>query len=454
MTKTEGLQGSNRTPAVAAQGGDHAALPQPLQGRRILVAGCGSIAAVKLPQLVSALVKQGAAVRCVLTPQAERFVSPLSLSCLSGQPCCLDKDQWEPHQSTPLHIALAEWAELVLLAPLSAATLARLAHGFADNLLCSTLLATRAAVVAVPAMNTDMWTNHAVQRNWQALQRHQQLLALEPAAGLLACDRVGPGRMPEPELLACAAQVALATGGTADLAGTRVLCTAGPTREFLDSVRCLTNPSSGRMGTAMALAAHLRGATVELVHGPLCDVPDSWLQRLCCYPVISADQMARVLQERLPHQDGLVMAAAVADHSPAVTHAAKLPKADVPNPLPLQPVADLAAAIAPQLRAGQWMLGFAAEQHLNHEAAFTKLQRKGFHWIFVNAVGSSRSGFGQRPNGGTLMAADGTRWDFPLQNKVDLACSMWSVLVAEGLPPFNGTPPRHEAPPTRPDAPD
>ena len=444
MTKTKGPQDGNRKPADVPEN-NHTPLPQPLQGKRILVAGCGSIAAVKLPQLVSALVKQGATVRCVLSPQAEKFVSPLALSCLSRQPCSLDQHQWEPHQSTPLHIALAEWAELILLAPLSSATLAHLAHGFADNLLCSTLLATRAPVVAVPAMNTDMWANHAVQRNWQALQRHERLLAVEPTAGLLACDRVGLGRMPDPELLTCAAQVALATGGRADLAGTRLLCTAGPTREFIDSVRCLTNPSSGRMGAAMALVAHLRGAAVELVHGPLCGVPDSWLQPRCCYPVTSAGQMARVLQERLPHQDGLVMAAAVADHAPAVANNAKLPKADVPNPLPLQPVADLAATIAPQLRPDQWMLGFAAEQHLNHEAAFCKLQRKGFDWIFVNAVGSSRSGFGQRPNGGTLLAADGSQWHFPLQHKVDLACSIWSVLAAAGLPAFNGTTPHHDA---------
>ena len=388
---------------------------------------------MKLPLLVSSLVQQGAVVRCVLSPQAEQFVSPLSLACLSRQPCSLDRHQWDPRRSKPLHIELAEWAELVVLAPLSAATLAHLVHGFADNLLGSVMLATQAPLIAVPAMNTDMWANRAVQENWQVLRRRERILPLEPSAGLLACDRVGPGRMPDPELLIHAAQVALATGGVTDLEGLRVLCTAGPTREFLDSVRCLTNPSSGRMGAAMALMAHLRGATVELVHGPLCNVPDSWLQRFNCFPVTSAGEMAQVLRERLPQQDGLVMAAAIADHAPAATHNTKLRKTDVANPLPLRPIEDLAAAITPQLRTEQWMLGFAAEQHLNHEAAFSKLQRKGFQWIFVNAIGSSRYGFGPRPNGGSLIAADGTRHDFPLQDKASLACSVWSTLKQLGL---------------------
>ena len=403
----------------------------PLVGRRILVAVCGSIAAVKLPQLVSSLVQHGAQVRCVLSPKAEQFVSPLALASLSRQPCNLEIHQWDPCQPRPLHVVLAEWAELVVVAPLSATTLARLAQGLADTLLSSTLLATQAPLLVAPAMNTAMWDAPAVRANWQTLCRWPRLLPMVPTRGLLACDSRGIGRLPDPELLLQGIRAALATGGVADLKGLRVLCSAGPTREFLDPVRCLTNPSSGRMGVAMALMACLRGAAVHLVHGPLSNVPASWLDPLDTCPVVSAAEMGVALAQRLPQVHGLVMAAAVADHAPGVTSAVKWPKEALPNPLPLQGTPDLAADLAARRRGDQWVLGFAAEHGLDRARALEKLRRKRFDWIVLNPVGLAGRGFGNQPNGGVLLWADGQEQGLASQDKATMAGVIWSALAGE-----------------------
>ena len=403
----------------------------PVVGRRILVAVCGSIAAVKLPQLVSSLVQHGAQVRCVLSPKAEQFVSPLALASLSRQPCNLEIHQWDPCQPRPLHVVLAEWAELVVVAPLSATTLARLAQGLADTLLSSTLLATQAPLLVAPAMNTAMWDAPAVRANWQTLCRWPRLLPMVPTRGLLACDSRGIGRLPDPELLLQGIRAALATGGVADLKGLRVLCSAGPTREFLDPVRCLTNPSSGRMGVAMALMACLRGAAVHLVHGPLSNVPASWLDPLDTCPVVSAAEMGVALAQRLPQVHGLVMAAAVADHAPGVTSAVKWPKEALPNPLPLQGTPDLAADLAARRRGDQWVLGFAAEHGLDRARALEKLRRKRFDWIVLNPVGLAGRGFGNQPNGGVLLWADGQEQGLASQDKATMAGVIWSALAGE-----------------------
>ena len=228
----------------------------PLAGRRLLVAVSGSIAAVKVPGLVSALVQRGAQVRCVLTPSAAQLVSPVALASLSRNPCSLDHDQWAAAQPRPLHIELAAWAELVLLVPLSASSLARLVHGLADNLLASTLLACPAPLLVAAAMNTDMWEAAAVQRNWHLLKAQPQVLPLAPAAqGLLACDRQGSGRMVEPALILLAAESLLLHGPSQDLAGRRLLVTAGPTREALDPAAKRRSTSTPPWGAIRAWAA-------------------------------------------------------------------------------------------------------------------------------------------------------------------------------------------------------
>ncbi|MCT0219004.1 bifunctional phosphopantothenoylcysteine decarboxylase/phosphopantothenate--cysteine ligase CoaBC, partial [Synechococcus sp. CS-1329] len=286
---------------------------EPLAGCRILVAISGSIAAVKLPALVSALVQRGAQVRCLLTPSAARLVSPVALASLSRAPCHLDEDQWSHRAPRPLHVELAEWAELVLLAPLSATSLARWVQGCGDTLLASTLLATEAPVLAAAAMNTAMWRSPGVRRNWEELQGFERVLPLGPAAGLLACDRQGAGRMADPQQLLLGLETLRLHGWRRDWRGRRLLVSAGPTREWLDPARCLTNPSSGRMGVMLAQAARLRGAEVDLVHGPL-SLDPLLLEGLHLHPAETAAAMGQALEGLQPAADALAMAAAVADH--------------------------------------------------------------------------------------------------------------------------------------------
>ena len=232
---------------------------RPLMGRRLLVAVTGSIAAVKTPLLVSALIKAGAEVRCLVTPSAARLVSPVALASLSRHRCYQDEDQWNSSEPRPLHVALAEWAELVIVAPLSATSLARWTQGLAEGLLASLLLACERPVLAAAAMNTAMWSNPAVRRNWQELQTDPRVLPLAPESGLLACDRIGDGRMADPKLIELAVVSGLLQADETgrlqrDWQGRRLLVTAGSTVEVLDPARLLINRSSGRMGVLLAQA--------------------------------------------------------------------------------------------------------------------------------------------------------------------------------------------------------
>lgn len=383
---------------------DPSSPPDPLVGRRLLVGISGSIAAVKLPLLVSALVQRGAEVRCVLTPSAARLVSPESLACLSRNPCHLDADQWSHREPRPLHIALAEWAELVLLAPLSASSLGRWVHGLGDTLLASTLLACEAPVLAAAAMNTAMWSSPGVRRNWEQLAAFPGVLPLAPAAGLLACDRRGQGRMADSELLLLGLESLALRGAEADWQGLSLLVSAGPTREPLDPARCLTNPSTGRMGVLLGQAARLRGARVHLVHGPL-DVPQGWLEGLDTTAVETADQMQEALLALQPRVDAIAMAAAVADHRRSRPMATKLAKQELEESLHSgwEPVPDLLALLVRQRPQGQRILGFAAQSGDVLSQARLKFRRKGCDLLFANPVDQAGAGFGSPGNRGWLL---------------------------------------------------
>jgi phosphopantothenoylcysteine decarboxylase/phosphopantothenate--cysteine ligase len=376
----------------------------PLAGRRVLVLISGSIAAVKLPSLVSALVQRGALVRCVLSPAASRLVSPMALASLSRHPCHLDEDQWSHRAARPLHIELAEWAEVVLLAPLSATTLGRWVHGLADTLLASVLLAGEASVLAAPAMNTAMWAAPAVQRNWLELQQWERVLPLAPGSGLLACDRVGEGRMAEPELLMLALESLVVWGWHRDWQGRRLLVTAGPTREPLDPARSLTNPSTGRMGVLLAQAARLRGAEVDLVHGPLTLEP-ALLEGLRCHPIETAAELQRQLRRLQPQSDAIAMAAAVADHRRSSPRMDKLPKHDLAAELGSgwEAVPDLLAELVQHRPRGQAILGFAAHSGDVPSQARAKFARKGCDLLFANPIDRPGAGFGAPTNEGWLL---------------------------------------------------
>ena len=411
--------------------------PSSLYGRRVLVAVSGSIAAVKTPLLVSALVKAGAEVRCLVTPSGAALVSPVALASLSRHRCYLEADQWNPTAPRPLHIELAEWAELTIVAPLSASSLARWSQGSADGLLASVLLATEGPVIAAPAMNTAMWRHPAVQRNWLQIQDFQGVLPLLPTSGLLACDRVGDGRMADPTLIQLAAESVFSRGpdapvATCDWSGISLLVSAGPTQETIDAARFLSNRSSGRMGVLLAQAARFRGATVQLVHGPL-DLPDAWLEGLQCTPVESAAELSSALQLALPTSDVLVMAAAVADLRREAASEEKMPKKQLQDVLSSgwTEVPDLLSNMTRQRRPGQLVLGFSAltgdDKHLLEKAERKRLE-KGCDLMMVNPVDRDGQGFGNQPNGGWLLG-EGWNRTIPVTTKLTLSHQLLDALL-------------------------
>jgi phosphopantothenoylcysteine decarboxylase / phosphopantothenate---cysteine ligase len=418
----------------------------PLSGRRVLVGISGSIAAVKLPLLVSALVQRGAQVRCLLTPSAARLVSAEALACLSRHPCHLDADQWSHQAPRPLHVELAEWAELVLVAPLSATSLGRWVHGLGDSLLASTLLACEAPVLAAAAMNTAMWAAPAVRANWQTLCGWPGVLPLGPAAGLLACDRQGDGRMAEPELLLLALESLALWGCGRDWQGRHLLVSAGPTVEPLDAARCLTNPSTGRMGVLLAQAARLRGATVELVHGPL-SLPASWLEGLSCRPVSTAAAMEQALVAAQPRADAVAMAAAVADHRRSSPPSDKLSKAALGPTLSQgwEAVPDLLAGLVQTRPPGQVILGFAAQSGDVLGQAREKWRRKGCDLLFANPIDQPDAGFGAGSNQGWLLGPGGQERPLGPAGKLALAHQLLTAMGALLRPPELGR--RPGAPP-------
>ncbi|MEO0949485.1 MAG: bifunctional phosphopantothenoylcysteine decarboxylase/phosphopantothenate--cysteine ligase CoaBC [Cyanobacteria bacterium J06641_5] len=393
-----------------------------LQGKRILVGIGGGIAAYKVCDLVSQLFQAGADVRCVLTESACQFVAPLSFSTLSRHAAYTDAEFWRGDRPRPLHIELGEWAEAIVLAPLTANTLGKLAHGLADNLLTNILLASRCPVLVAPAMNTDMWEQPAVRQNWAQLQQDDRYHVLEPGAGLLACDRVGKGRMAEPSELLWALRSLLYVNGKRDLADKSILISAGSTREFLDPVRFLGNPSTGKMGIALARAALHRGARVILVHGPiapeLLPPPQANLQQVA---VTTAAEMQATLLEAMPTADCTLMAAAVADVKPATCAAEKLPKRSLPTALPLVSVPDIVAELSRRKTPGQTLIGFAAQTGDLAAPALEKLQRKNLDAIVANPIDIPEAGFGSDRNQAIWFDRQGGRTDFPTGSKFLLA---------------------------------
>jgi phosphopantothenoylcysteine decarboxylase/phosphopantothenate--cysteine ligase len=392
-----------------------------LEGRRVLVGVGGGIAAYKICAVVSALAKSRANVRVILTNSAQQFITPLTLSTLSRHPAYTDDDFWQPIHTRPLHIELGEWAEVFVIAPLTANTLAKLAYGMADNLLTNTVLASTCPVLLAPAMNTDMWQQQAVQRNWRSLQSDSRYHAANPGEGMLACDRVGAGRMAEPEELLPQIRSLLYTHGKCDLAGKRILISAGGTREYLDPVRFIGNPSTGKMGVALAQAALHRGAIVTLVHGLVERSLLSPLQNIRKLPVTTAVEMHQAMEECFSDADWIIMSAAVADVKPATFNATKLPKRELPNQLPLANVSDIVADLSKLKQPHQKLIGFAAQTGDIIKPALEKMQRKKLDAIAANPIDQPKSGFGSETNQAVLIDRFGRLVKLPLSSKLQMA---------------------------------
>jgi phosphopantothenoylcysteine decarboxylase/phosphopantothenate--cysteine ligase len=388
--------------------------------RRILVAVSGGIAAYKVPELVRALESRGHELRCMLTEAATEFVSPLVLQTLTRQP--VRTRLLDPGEEGGIgHIDLADWPELVLVAPATANLLAKLAAGIADDLVSTVLLATRARVLVAPAMNVNMWEHAATQANLATL-RARGVAFVGPGTGALACGWEGKGRMSEPAEIAEAAELEL---GTRSLAGKRVLVTAGGTREPIDSVRALVNRSSGKMGFALASEAARRGAEVVLVAGPCALPTPAGVRRI---DVETALDMRAAVHAELSAASIVVMAAAVADFRPADPRAHKLKKEELAAgaglELRLVENPDILAEISRE-RGSRIVVGFAAESRDVIAAARRKLARKGCDLLVANDVSRSDAGFESDRNAVALLSPDGEVEELPLLDKREVAARIW-----------------------------
>ncbi|MBW2286605.1 MAG: bifunctional phosphopantothenoylcysteine decarboxylase/phosphopantothenate--cysteine ligase CoaBC [Deltaproteobacteria bacterium] len=387
--------------------------------RRVLLAVTGGIAAYKAPELVRALTRAGCVVRCAMTPAAHEFVTPLVLQTLSGE--SVVTELFDLTQESEIgHIALADWAELLIVAPATANTIAKLAHGLADDPVSTLALATRAPILLAPAMNVNMWRHAATQQNLEVL-RARGVRCIGPDSGELACGWDGEGRMSDPVAIADAAALALGSEG---LAGEVVLVTAGGTREALDAVRYLGNRSSGKMGFAIAREAARRGAEVILVAGPSAVETPSGVRRV---DVESASEMRDAVFSELDRATIVVKAAAVADFRPAEASPRKIKKEDLPAgrgvTLELVQNADILAEVC-RAKGDRIVVGFAAESHDLVEAARRKLARKGCDLMVANDITRQGAGFDADDNVVVFVWPAGEIEELPPMSKSDVAAQL------------------------------
>jgi len=388
----------------------------------ILLGMTGGIAAYKCAALVSALKKRGETVDVVMTDAAAQFISPLTMETLSGNAVATDTFSREKPYEVE-HIALAKKADVAVLAPATANTIAKLACGIADNMLTTTFLALQCPVVIVPAMNTAMYTNMATQVNLQIL-RDRGMHILEPGSGQLACGDEGAGRMREPEEII--AFLSTVTGRRQDFAGRNVLITAGPTREMIDPVRYLTNRSSGRMGYAIAAAAQERGAKVTLVSGPVSISPPAGAKLV---KVTSAAQMYDAVMAEKENADVIVMCAAVADYTPKTVSDVKMKKREELC-IELVKTKDILAEVGRHKKA--FLVGFAAETHGLEEYAKGKLEKKNLDMIVANDVSNKEIGFDSEHNAVSIYKKNGQARHLKKDTKRGIADAVLDE-VAEGL---------------------
>ena len=384
-----------------------------LKGKTVLLGVTGGIAAYKAAALASALVKQHAAVEVVMTKNATQFVTPLTFEQLTGRRTMVDTfDRNFSHQVE--HISLAERTDLVIIAPATANICAKLAHGLADDMLTTTVLACRCPKLIAPAMNTNMYENPVTQDNLGILRRYGWEV-MEPASGRLACGAVGKGKMPEPEDLLQHILRHLALPH--DMAGKRVLVTAGPTQEALDPVRYLTNHSTGKMGYAIAKMAMLRGAEVTLVTGPTAIAPPPFVKVV---NVVSAQDMFEAVAAGAESSDIIVKAAAVADYTPAEYADNKLKKKDGDMSIPLKRTTDILKYLGEHRREGQVICGFSMETQDMLENSRAKLLKKNVDMICANNLKQSGAGFGVDTNVITMITKDDIT-ELPLLSKEQAA---------------------------------
>ena len=384
-----------------------------LKGKHIILGVTGSIAAYKSAVLCRLLVGAGADVKVIMTPLAKQFITPLTMATLSKHPILVDffnpeNGEWNSH------VSLGEWADLYLIAPATANTMAKMATGVADNLLLTTYLSARCPVAIAPAMDLDMYAHTTTQRNMAQL-KEDGVHIIEPQSGELASGLVGKGRMAEPQDILKAVE-ALLCEKKKSLEGKRFLVTAGATIEAIDPVRFISNHSSGKMGYAVAEALAARGAEVTLVSGRTALATPEGVERV---DVLSAEQMYQACVERFEQMDGAVMCAAVADYTPAVVADEKLKKSDNDLSIALKRTKDIAAELGSK-KGSRVLVGFAMETQNERENAASKLERKNFDFIVLNSLREAGAGFRGDTNVVTLIDGAGAE-ELPLMTKREVA---------------------------------
>jgi phosphopantothenoylcysteine decarboxylase/phosphopantothenate--cysteine ligase len=393
----------------------------PLRGKHILLGVTGGIAAYKAAFLVRDCIKAGADVQVVMTEAATRFITPLTLGTLSRREVITEmfpRVAGEASAQWTAHIDLALWADVMLIAPASANTLARIAHGFADNFLTTLVLALRCPLAVAPSMDVDMYRNAATQQNLSVL-RERGVHVLEPESGELASGLVGPGRLPEPETILHWLE-GLLVEGHADLQGKKVLVTAGPTHEPIDPVRYVGNRSSGKMGFALAAVAARRGAVVTLISGPVHLPTPVGVRRI---DVTTAREMARAVEEEFPSSDALIMTAAVADFSPVHPAEDKIKREAVSGDrmtLEMEKNPDILRGAGEQ-KGRQVLVGFALETSNGLQNARQKLAAKHLDAVVLNDPTEEGAGFGTDTNVVTILMADGRVDRLPQMSKLAVA---------------------------------
>lgn len=392
-----------------------------LKNKTILLGVTGGIAAYKAAALASALVKSHANVEVVMTENATKFVTPLTFEQLTGRRVMVDTfDRNFSHQVE--HISLAERTDLVIIAPATANVCAKLAHGLADDMLTTTVLACKCPKLIAPAMNTNMYENPITQDNLTTLRKYG-FHVIEPASGRLACGSVGKGKMPDPEALV--QHILQRIGMEHDLAGKRILITAGPTRESLDPVRYLTNHSTGKMGYALAKMAALRGAEVTLISGPVALAPLPFVNTV---KVVSAADMFEAVAAHAAGADMIFMSAAIADYTPAEYAENKIKKKDGDMAIPLHRTQDILKWLGENRRDDQVICGFSMETENLLDNSRAKLEKKNADMICANNLKVEGAGFGVDTNVISVITKDSLT-ELPLQSKDSAANKILSIAL-------------------------
>lgn len=384
-----------------------------LKNKCVVLGITGSIAAYKIASLASALRKLHCEVQVIMTQNATNFINPITFETLTGNKCLTDT--FDRNFSFEVeHISIAKKADLVMVAPASANVIGKLAHGIADDMLTTTLLACKCKKLISPAMNTAMYENPIVQDNLKILEGYGYEV-INPASGYLACGDTGAGKMPEPEVLL--QYILREIACEKDLVGKKILVTAGPTQEAIDPVRVITNHSTGKMGYAIAKTAMLRGADVTLVSGPVNLAPPPFVTVI---PVKSAEDMFQAVTTHAAKQDAIIKAAAVADYTPASFSTEKVKKKDDDMSIPLTRTKDILKYLGEHKKEGQFLCGFSMETEHMLENSKTKLTKKNVDMIVANNLKTTGAGFGTDTNVVTLITRDAIR-ELPLMSKEDVA---------------------------------